>query len=158
LLDNAMRVRRFFIRRLRDSRQDADDLTQEVCARFLSIQEWASVDDADRYLFGIARHVLADFLAQRRKRQEVSFDSVEGMEDFGVSDVVHDPAVAVGNADLLSILLRRLPVSQRAVLIAHEGVGYSYREVASRLGFTEQTVETYLKCAKAHLRSLSISR
>ncbi len=158
LLLNAARVRRFFLRRLPASCEDADDLTQEVCARFLAIRHWGSVADADRYLFGIARHVLADFLAQRRARREVSLDSTEGLEGEGAwwPAVVHDPAAAVSDSDLLQVLLRRLPVSQRAVLLAHEGIGYSYREVADRLGFTEQTVEVYLKRAKAYLRSLKI--
>ncbi len=160
LLRNAARLRRFFLRRLPASREDADDLTQEVCARFLAIRHWASVADADRYLFGIARHVLADFLTQRRARREVSLDSMEGLEegDAWSPAVVHDPAAAVSDSNLLQILLERLSVSQRAVLLAHEGIGYSYREVAGRLGFTEQTVETYLKNAKAYLRSLRVYR
>lgn len=157
---NSPRVRRFFMRRLPASRADADDLTQEVCARFLAVQHRASIVDADRYLFGIARHVLADFLAQRRARREVSLDSTERLEDANawLADTAHDPAAVISASNLLRVLLDQLPASQRAVLIAHEGIGYSYREVAGQLGFTEQTVETYLKNAKAYLRTSRIVR
>lgn len=136
------------------SRDDVDDLTQEVCARFLAAHPPAMVH-AERYLFGIARHVLADFLRQRKARREVALSAVEDSWDADARlQGGPDPAAAVFASDLLVALLERLPRSQQAVLLAREAEGYSCREVADRMGFSEATVQTYLKRARSHLRDL----
>src|SRR5437868_10682465 len=127
LVEHQAEVQRYFMRRLHPSRHDAEDLTQEVCARFLSSRHAAASIEPKLYLFGIARHVLADFLAdrQRQRRHLISIgDPIEAALDYLQSAALRDPAESVSTAQLVDFLLRTLPSSQVAVLLAHEGDGY----------------------------------
>lgn len=77
----------------------------------------------------------------------------EWWQSVGFNELsARDPADAVLIRQELRTRLRRLPSSQRLVLLAHEHQGYSYQEVADRYGFTRQTVEKYLVLAKAQAR------
>lgn len=148
-------VRRYFVRRLSRSPQDVDDLTQEVCLRFLAMDQRRWPDKPRNYLFGMARHVLTDFLAQRSRERSYLIPDVDEYDqsiEHDQSAALKDPEDSVSTSQWLKLLLLELPSSQRRVLIAHEHDGYSYREVALRLGFTCQTVEKYLTQAKAQLR------
>ena len=57
------------MRRLNRCPEDADDLTQEVCLRFLAVDQLQWSAKQSRYLFGMARHVLADFRTQRARER-----------------------------------------------------------------------------------------
>jgi RNA polymerase sigma-70 factor (ECF subfamily) len=148
-------VQQYFFRRLSRSREDAADLTQEVGFRFLSLKPQFWPDDPRRYLFGIARHVLAEHLEGRARQLKVD-EAIRLEQQLGLSGsaVFHDPAESVANSQLSHYLLGRLPQRQREVLMAQACDGYSYQEVAARLGVTVSTVEKDLSLAKSHLRAL----
>lgn len=150
-------LRRYFRKRLSSSSEDAEDLIQEVCARYLALPESAVPIDEWRYLFGIARHVWADFLTERarRRRHLVSSEELPPGVLMSAGESASDPAGEVLTSQLVNVLLRRLPKSHKAVLLAHEREGYSYAETAAKLGLSIQTVHTYLKVAKAQLRNLA---
>lgn len=149
LLQHYAAVRRYLGRRLRSRPVDADDLTQEVCQRFLSSYCGQPLASPVAYLITIARHVLADFL-QRRQREvlvdPVAFEATMN-ESSGTSPERE------GSLGDLARLLSQLPRTQRAVLVAHKIEGYSYMEVANLLSLSELTVEKYLTVARSHLRS-----
>ena len=154
-LCNQRDVCRYFHRRLRQSRQDAADLTQEVGLRFMSLDQKVWPDNPRAYLFGIARHVLAEYLESRTRR--FTLDEVlrlEPLSTLGGSAVFRDPAESVADQQLGDYLLRKLPRRQRAVLLAQAANGYSYQEVAAQLGITVFAVEKDLSLAKTHLRAL----
>lgn len=132
------------------SPQDAHDLSQEVLIRFLEFRS-SPIVDSQRYLFGIARNVLADYLRKRKETREVCFDEaidpMVSIEPAGRSGA--DQAELLCQLDTLALQMARLPDSQ------HEGEGYSYHETAQRLGLTVQTVAKYLTLAKAQLRAMA---
>ncbi len=146
---------RYFHRRLRESRQEAADLTQEVGVRFMSLNQKLWPDNPRAYLFGIARHVLAEYLECRARQLRLDEAiRVEQQPGSGASAVFRDPAESVTDHQLSDYLLGKLPRRQRAVLLAQAADGYSYQEVAARLGITVSTVEKDLLLAKTYLRSL----
>lgn len=154
-------VRNYFLRRLHRSPHDVDDLAQEVCVRFLSMGEGKSPDRPLHYLYGIARHVLADFLTRRERERRHIVANLDSVDDWLAPDrsaALNDPADSVAIQQQVAIALLSLPASHKNVLFAHEHDGYSYNEVAVRLGFTKQTVEKYLTQAKAKLRATSCAR
>src|ERR1700755_1530912 len=55
------KLRNYLLRRL-GRPQDVDDLTQEVWVRFLMLDKEKSIEKPLAYLYGIASHVLADFV------------------------------------------------------------------------------------------------
>lgn len=150
-------LRRYFRRRLPSSVDDADDLIQEVCARFLALPETAAPVDEWRYLFGIARHVWADFLAERarQRRHLVSSEELPPGTMLHTAESPSDPAREALTSQFVAFLLQHLPKTQKAVLLTHEQEGYSYAETAARLGLSVHTVHTYLKSAKSQLRKLA---
>jgi len=154
-LCNQRDVCRYFHQRLRQSRQEAADLTQEVGLRFMSLDQKVWPDNPRAYLFGIARHVLAEYLESRTRRltldEALRVQQLSGMNE---SAVFRDPGEAVADQQLSDYLLRKLPRRQRAVLLAQAADGYSYQEVAARLGISVFAVEKDLSLAKTHLRAL----
>lgn len=148
-------IRNFFLRRLHPHRQDAEDLAQEVWERLLQQKHQVKVDDPKNYLFGVARHTLAAFLTRRKRRRRLAGCCIE------LDDHAQQIQLASGERDIVDELvmteqvnglLMQLPPAFREVLLAHEAHGYSYEEVAAKLGFSKFTVEIYLKQAKAKLR------
>ena len=87
-------VQKYFFRRLSRSREDAADLTQEVGFRFLSLKPQFWPDDPRRYLFGIARHVLAEHLEGRARQLKVD-EAIRLEQQLGLSGSA-DVMVSVG--------------------------------------------------------------
>jgi len=149
-------IRGYFLRRLHMSPDDVDDLTQEVFVRFYSAVAARYLRDPLGYLLAIARHVFVDFLKDCKKRKSTSYEEsndVDVIVDYASSFSACDPVDSLAVREEIFKLLRPLPKSHRAVLLAHEHDGYTYQEVAAKLGFTKQTVEKYLVLAKASIRA-----
>ena len=106
------------------------------------------------YLMAITKNVLANHYGQvaRSRQLFVSMPADEGT--LCNAAVCADAFPQVELSQRVNFLMKRLPCYQRLVLIEHERYGYSYSEVASRLGYSVQTVEKYLTQAKATLRAI----
>jgi RNA polymerase sigma-70 factor (ECF subfamily) len=146
------RLRRFFSRRVRNGSEVSRDLTQEVCLRFLA-KEHIVAGDSYGYLFGIARHVLADFLRQSLSAERLAHDLARVRDSESSLRVANDPADSAETEAELDRALKHLSRPHLAVLLARERDGYSYREIAERLQLSQQTVEKYLFLAKSAVRS-----
>ncbi len=62
------------------------------------------------------------------------------------------------HAEVLESLLNQLPEKQREVFRLAKIEGYSYAEIGERLGISSNTINTHLKRAATHLRSLLLDR
>ena len=85
--------------------------------------------------------VVDDFLTRReRERRHIvaGLDSVDDSHAHSRHAALNDPADLVAIQQQVTIALMRLPASHKNVLFAHEHDGYSYDEVAVRLGFTKK--------------------
>lgn len=149
-------VRRYFLRRLR-STSDADDLTQEVCVRFLLADEALCPRKPLPYLYGIAANLLADYRSRStRERGSIVIDS-ELAETFMEQGSGAAPATSEDVVSLeqqLTRALSKLPPTHCSVLLAHKRDGMSYQETALRLNLSVHTVEKYVTQAKAQLRMM----
>lgn len=151
-VEHHAKLMRYLNRRLphRD-KQLAEDLVQEIGIRY-----WRRVTEPDEplaYLYGIASHVLADFITERNYRQQFEIsdmgDAIEITVDIAARDVADD----IDGENHVARLLAPVPCVHRAVLILHKMYGYSYEDVARELGLSEFTVEKYLTQAKFQIRS-----
>lgn len=143
-------LRRYLGRFFRRS-QDVEDMLQEVFVRAYAAEARGPILLPRAYLFRVAKHVSLNEIA-RRKNSET-----QSVEDFADPDVVgsgNQPGVEqqVDGRRQLALFanaLASLPSQCRKVLVLKKIEGLSQKEIASRLGIAESTVEKHL--AKALL-------
>lgn len=128
------------------SREEAEDLVQETCARVLARPRLVLEDDLN-YLMRAMHNTLA---SQRRtaSRRPVT---VELDEDLQASDhAPGDPADAIENGEVFAAIAG-LAVEFRDALVAVDVAGLSYQEAARVLGIPEGTVTSRLFRARDRL-------
>jgi len=152
---HARELQRFLLRRVGD-RHDADDLSQEVFARLLRVENAELIRDPFAYLLGIATHVVREF-RQRKQHQRVIFDSdmADSLSENSELGPQSDNANNVDRLELQNWLdnaLQQLPPTHQTVLLLVKRDGLSYEEAAARTGLSIHTIEKYLVEARARLR------
>jgi RNA polymerase sigma factor (sigma-70 family) len=144
-----------FCRHMLGSKEDAEDVLQEVFAasynairaddRNLNVRPW---------LYRIARNRCLNHL--RRPRQEARETMDEEMHDHGIStaDLVHR------RADLRHLLLdiQKLPESQRTALLLREIDALSYEQIAEAMENTVPSVKSLLVRARMSLAEAAEAR
>ena len=143
-------LQRYLTRRL-DCAQTAADLTQEVFVRLMRSEATGVVKNPRAYLYRIASNLLIDhFRSAERQPDTVGSPALEA-----VADETPSPERAVLARDELRRLERAidgLSSRQREVLFLHKFDGLSYRDIATRLGISENTVMVHMMRALAHCR------
>lgn len=120
---------------------DIDDLVQETFVRILRAHRQGSVGSPRGLLFAIARNLALDAL---RRRQIVGFDPIPEKPESSVymdgTDVV-ETVSKQQEYELLTEAIQALPDRCRQVFTLRAVYGMSQREIAARLGISENTVE-----------------
>jgi RNA polymerase sigma factor (sigma-70 family) len=137
---------RFFARS-----QDIEDALQEVFVRAYSAEARGPILLPRAYLFRVAKHVSLNEIARRKTS---ATDSVEDFDDPDVVGSGNQPGLEqeVDGRRQLALFAKAvaaLPGQCRKVLVLKKIEGLSQREIATRLGIAESTVEKHL--AKALL-------
>jgi len=144
------RLRSFVRRRVADE-GDAEDILQDV---FYALVEanWLTrpVEQAGAWLFRVARNRIIDFF---RKKRPVQFEE-QGIEDLLPSADAGPEEVYVRSLlwEELEQALAELPDEQRAVFIAHEIEGRSFKELSAETGASVNTLLSRKRYAVLHLR------
>ena len=147
-----------YLRRRSRRPQDVDDLAQEVYLRLLRHDNKKCVRKPLAYLYGIAAHVIADYMdGSRQEREQVSSDGADEPEE-GSGITPDDLGDQLNLQQQIERALAKLPPTQAAVLVAHKHRGLSYEEVAAELGLSIHTVEKYVTQAKARIRMMTWER
>ncbi|MFN3703580.1 RNA polymerase sigma factor [Thermomonas sp.] len=133
-----------FLQRHWPHREELHDLRQELYARLYEAGAKARPAQPKAFLFASARHLMTD----RLRRGKVV--SIEPMGDFEPSHVLVDdvsPERWCGGRQALRRLadaLDRLPDRCREVVWLRRVEELSQKDVASRLGISEKTVEKHI--------------
>lgn len=120
---------------------DVDDLVQDTFSRVLRVQAAGPVESARGLMFATARNLALDAL---RRRQVVSFEPMAENNDSAVYMDVTDVAETVSkrqDLELLTEAIQALPDRCRQVMTLRGVYGLSQREIAEKLGISENTVE-----------------
>jgi RNA polymerase sigma-70 factor (ECF subfamily) len=130
------------------NRADAEDATQETFAR-AAIRLPGVSGDAAPYLSAIAHNVCYDarIARQRRQSREAPLDSLDR------AAIGCGPEETTADRSVLVRILTALNGRQRAMLV-QTYAGYSYEEIAARMGLTVKVVSVSIVRARQHLRRI----
>lgn len=142
--------------------RDLDDVVQDTYVRLFRARRQGSLRSVQGFLFTAAKNAARDVF--RREKAHV----LERVEDVSQLPLVEDTPNAAESAaanqelEILAEAIRTLPDRCRQVFTLRKIYGLSQREVAARLGISENTVEVQMgrgarRCA-TFLRARGITR
>jgi RNA polymerase sigma factor (sigma-70 family) len=135
---------RAYLRGRFPSLPDVDDLVQETYARLLRARAAGHARLTRAYLFVIARNVALDLV---RRSKTVCVEPLGDLAALSVVESGPDAAETLSHEQELALLaeaMRALPPRCREILTLRRIDGLSHREIATRLGIAEGTVNAQL--------------
>jgi RNA polymerase sigma factor (sigma-70 family) len=152
---------RNFIRKRVPNDADVEDILQEVFYELVEANRLLMpIEHVTGWLFTVARNRITDLF--RRKKPEnfsdAALEDEEGepllLEDLLPSPDAGPEALYVRSVvlDELELALAELPAEQRAVFIAHEFEGRSFKELSAESGVSVNTLLSRKRYAVLHLR------
>ncbi len=160
IAEERSRLRNFIRRRVPDP-SDAEDIVQEVFYELVEANRLLMpIEHVTGWLFQVARNRITDLF--RKKKPETFSDAAVEDKDgelLQIEDLLPSPddgpeALYVRSVLLeeLELALGELPVEQRAVFIAHELEGRSFKELSAESGENLNTLLSRKRYAVLHLR------
>jgi len=154
------RLRNFIRRRVADQR-DAEDILQEVFYELVEAYRLMKpIEQVGGWLFRVARNRITDLF--RKKKPDASTNDpvvAEEGEFLTLEDLLPSPDAGPEADYARAVLLEELedaidelPEEQRAVFIAHEIEGRSFKELAAETGLSVNTLLSRKHYAVIHLR------
>ncbi len=155
------RLRSFIRRRVADP-GDAEDILQDVFYELVeAYRMMRPVEQVTAWLFRVARNRITD-LFRKKGREALRNEPVKVAED-GEELLLEEllPSADAGPDEVFarSMLLEEidealdeLPPEQREVFVAHELMGYSFKELAAQTGVSVNTLLSRKHYAVLHLR------
>lgn len=121
---------------------DVDDVVQEAYCRISELERVDHIEDPRRYFFRTARNIV---LEQVRRERVVRIETASGLIEMenGPVDEFSPERIVAGRSALQRVerLIDALPERARQVFRLRKIEGVSQREIAARLGLTENVVE-----------------
>jgi RNA polymerase sigma factor (sigma-70 family) len=155
------RLRQFIRNRVSDD-SDAEDIFQEVFYELVDAYRLMKpIEQASAWLFRVARNRIIDLF--RRKRPDVLGNDAMALNEEGEGGQWEDflPSPNAGPEaeyargvllDELEAALADLPEEQRAVFVAHELEGRSFKELSEQSGVSMNTLLSRKRYAVLQLR------
>lgn len=136
------------------SKSDTEDLCQDVYVRVCEAAQKEIPRPVKPFVFAVARNHLINRV---RRDQIVSIEVVADLDTLGIA--VDEPGpdrstMARQELKKLQIALDRLPRRCREAVVLRKIDGLSYREIAARMGISEDTVSEYLSSGMVALADL----
>jgi RNA polymerase sigma factor (sigma-70 family) len=150
-----------FVRRRVGDPRDVEDLVQDVFYELVEANRMLMpIEDVTAWLFRVARNRITDLF---RRKRSVSLDeaavSDEGGERLVLEDLLPSPEAGPDALYARQVLLEELqlaidelPEEQRAVFVAHELEGRSFKDMAAETGVGVNTLLSRKRYAVLHLR------
>ena len=143
---------RAYLQRKFPALTDIDDLMQESYVRLIRARNTGVVLEPKAYLFRTARNAAFDVF---RRKRNISIEELEKMAPGSVVEDRPDAAEAASHVQEIEILtdaIQSLPDRCREILTLRKLHGLTYREIARRLGISENTVNAQLAIGMVRCR------
>lgn len=150
-LENRLQIEGFFRNRIQNP-EDCKDLEQELFIRIHKLDPDKKVDDRRAYLFRIAHNLVNDLLRYRQRQQHHTSDVTDIQELKHDTYQVDDQLSDRQRLTLLEEAIEELPAKCREVFLLRKVEEMPNREIASRLGISQNMVEKHLRKALKELR------
>lgn len=135
---------------------EVDDIVQEAYAVLAGLEEVAHIANPRAYLFTVARSVM---LQQLRRARIVPMVAVAEVERLGVlvDDITPEASAAAGEElGRTGAAIASLPGKCREAFVLRRVEGLPQREIARRMGISENTVEKHIgKALRLLVRALA---
>jgi RNA polymerase sigma-70 factor (ECF subfamily) len=147
------RLRRFFMRRFRNS-AEAADATQETFLRMLLAPQTTVIENPQAYLFQVAKSVARVTSARLTADANLFLPEVAGLNQ--AEDAPGQERIVHGRQSLLMLAkaIEKLPNRCQEVFILSRLHGLSNGEIANLLGISRNMVEKHIIKALIHCRNL----
>jgi RNA polymerase sigma factor (sigma-70 family) len=159
------RLRSFIRKRVPDP-ADAEDILQEVFYELVEAYRMLKpVEQVTAWMFRVARNRITDLFRKRSRESlrsepgSVAQDDRDSGEALSLAEQLLSPDAGPEAAHARSVLLEvlddaldELPAEQRDVFIAHELMGYSFREISAQTGVSVNTLLSRKHYAVLELR------
>jgi len=140
-----------FIRRSLPASEDAESMVQEIFVRLWSNRE--QLDPAkslNAFIYTMARNEifghLRKLMVKRRYLEELSFSLNESSETTDRQLEYNELKSVVAQ------LVSSMPERRREIYVLSRNEGLSYKEIASQLGISENTVDSQIRKALTYLK------
>ncbi len=135
---------------------EAEDLFQEVYRRFYArlARSVLPILDPRRYLFSVAKKVLAGYYRTAAKRKEAEQPLPEDFDLVSEDEPLDERLLREERMDEVWRLLEREPELSRRVFLLFYGCDQSQKEIAASLGITEEAVRQRLYRTRGRIRDL----
>ena len=130
-----------YLRRSWRDQSEVQDIRQDVYVRVFEAALRERPFNPKHFLFQVARNLMVDRL---RRKNVVFFDSFADFETMDAGDDLPDlerSTAARQEVSMLLSALKELPPRCREVVTLRKIEGFSQRDVARKMGITEDTVE-----------------
>jgi len=154
------RLRNFIRRRVPDP-ADAEDILQDVFYKLVEANRLLMpIEHVTGWLFRVARNRITDVFRKKRpdnfsdvavpgdEEELMQFEDLLPSPDAG-PEALYARSVLL---DELELAIDELPEEQRAVFVAHELEGRSFKEIAAETGVSLSTLLSRKRYAVLHLR------
>lgn len=141
---------------------DVDDIVQDSYKRLLGARERGPIASPRGLLFATARNAARDLYRRRTATRTIPIAQIDLSRVFDESAGVAEAVSRRQETDLLCAAIDDLPPRCREILLLRKFENLSHREIAARLGVSENTVDVQLtkamhRCAEFFIRHGAIA-
>lgn len=135
---------------------EAEDLFQEVYRRFYArlTRSVLPILDPRRYLFSVAKKVLAGYYRTAAKRKETEQPLPEDFDLLSEDEPLDERLLQEERVDEIWRLLEGEPEVNRRVFLLFYGCDRSQKEIAESMGITEEAVRQRLYRTRGNIRAM----
>ena len=135
---------------------EAEDLFQEVYRRFYVrlTRSVLPILDPRRYLFSVAKKVLAGYYRTAAKRKETEQPLPEDFDLLSEDEPLDERLLQEERVDEIWRLLEGEPEVNRRVFLLFYGCDRSQKEIAESMGITEEAVRQRLYRTRGKIRTM----